>query len=304
MAKALAAKTLAKRFTGTTGAKLLRSALALQPIFETNRLAVVEIAKAGTVIPFKVGKTVIKQDDAESDIFFIVVGSVRVFRNNRQVAIRSTNNHIGELTTIDTSVRRSATVIANEESVLVKVSEKDFTRIAEKFPFLWRHIAKEIGERLRQHVFKVQSQNAKIRVFIGSTVKSVNLANDLKRRFAKNLYEVNVWTNGIFEPGHSFIEALETEITKADFAALFLGPDDVLHSKRKRFKVPRDNLIFELGLFMGAIGRKRALMICPKSVKVKLPTDLDGVTSIRYADKDMKYVAKELRKSFKKLGTK
>lgn len=45
---------------------------------------------------------------------------------------------------------------------------------------------------------------------------------------------------------------------------------------------PRDNIIFELGLFMGRLGRVRAILMEPREEKVKLPSDLAGITTITY----------------------
>lgn len=40
--------------------------------------------------------------------------------------------------------------------------------------------------------------------------------------------------------------------------------------------------MFELGLFMGCLGRKRAILMEPRDEKLKLPSDFAGVTSIPY----------------------
>ncbi len=44
----------------------------------------------------------------------------------------------------------------------------------------------------------------------------------------------------------------------------------------------RDNVLFELGLFIGAIGKDRSFIIKPRDVKLHLPTDLLGVNQTDY----------------------
>ena len=67
-----------------------------------------------------------------------------------------------------------------------------------------------------------------------------------------------------------------------DFAALVLTPDDLLTSQNESSVAPRDNVLFELGLFMGALGRKRTFVVYDRSVKLKLPTDLAGVSAATF----------------------
>jgi predicted nucleotide-binding protein len=50
--------------------------------------------------------------------------------------------------------------------------------------------------------------------------------------------------------------------------------------------VPRDNVVFELGLFIGALGRRRVFVVIPRGAEIKIPTDLLGLTPISYAPGD------------------
>lgn len=45
----------------------------------------------------------------------------------------------------------------------------------------------------------------------------------------------------------------------------------------------RDNVIFELGLFVGHIGKDRCFILIPdNSDELRIPTDLIGMTSVEY----------------------
>jgi hypothetical protein len=61
-----------------------------------------------------------------------------------------------------------------------------------------------------------------------------------------------------------------------------LSPDDLLTSRNESTAAPRDNVLFELGLFMGALGRKRTFIVYDRSAKLKLPSDLAGVAAATF----------------------
>jgi predicted nucleotide-binding protein len=46
--------------------------------------------------------------------------------------------------------------------------------------------------------------------------------------------------------------------------------------------VPRDNLIFELGLFTGTLGRAKTFLVKCRDEDIELPSDLLGVTTVEY----------------------
>lgn len=70
--------------------------------------------------------------------------------------------------------------------------------------------------------------------------------------------------------------------TDADFAALVFTADDLTVSRGKAANSPRDNVVFELGLLMGSLGRDRVFIVKPKKVDIKVPSDLLGVTCLEY----------------------
>jgi hypothetical protein len=95
-----------------------------------------------------------------------------------------------------------------------------------------------------------------------------------------DIAEVLIWNQETFEPTKTYIESIEKELQKVDFAVLVLTEDDErLYRKTKAF-VPRDNVVFELGLFIAKLGRERSFYIQPSGVK--LPTDLLGIESIKF----------------------
>jgi CRP/FNR family cyclic AMP-dependent transcriptional regulator len=247
---------------------------------------------------------VIHQDGLDTDIFFILSGSVTVSPNGRDDTVRLPGTHVGEMAAIDPAARRSATVRANEPTVLARVTEVDFAAIANRHPFMWRHRARELANRLRQRVAKVPERHRRSRVFVASSSEGLIAAQALGAALSSNCLDIKLWTDGIFVAGLTNIEALEAELQRADFAVLLLSPDDKITSRGAMSTAPRDNLILELGLFAGALGRRRAIMVYPRGVDLKVPTDLLGVNPIKYEDLNMVPVAEELRSIFASLGGK
>ena len=93
--------------------------------------------------------------------------------------------------------------------------------------------------------------------------------------------DVQIWTSA-FRLGETTLEALERELSRSDYAILVATADDVIGSRGEIRPAPRDNVIFEAGLFMGRLGRDRAFVLCDVASRQKLPTDWAGVTFAIY----------------------
>jgi Predicted nucleotide-binding protein containing TIR-like domain len=117
-------------------------------------------------------------------------------------------------------------------------------------------------------------------LFIGSSSESLDYAYALQRVLDRDLF-VTVWSIGVFDPSQFTLSSLVQQAEKTDFAALFLTPDDWTQKRDDVFRTPRDNVVFELGLFIGHIGVERVFLISPRE-PVEVPSDLAGVTPISY----------------------
>ncbi|MET3937076.1 nucleotide-binding protein [Arthrobacter sp. OAP107] len=120
-------------------------------------------------------------------------------------------------------------------------------------------------------------------LFIGSSSEGKDVAERLHAGLDRHgLTESTVWTHGVFRPSQHPLAALVGSAQASDFAVMVLSPDDDVESRESKTQAPRDNVIFELGLFMGALGPERTYMVLPKGVDLKLPTDLAGITYLPY----------------------
>lgn len=120
------------------------------------------------------------------------------------------------------------------------------------------------------------------RIFIGSSSEGLEIANKLQELLSPE-FSVVVWNQGtVFGLGSMTLEALEAAVLEYHFAVFVFTPDDELQSRGEIKPVARDNVLFELGMFVGKLGRKKAFVIHPGKKAVSMPSDLNGVTTGPY----------------------
>ena len=94
------------------------------------------------------GTSIIEQGAATNDLHLIVAGTFDVIVNGRTVARRFSGDQVGEMSAVQPTQRRSATVTAIEESVIVTLTEMQLSELAQSHPHLWRVLAKELADAL------------------------------------------------------------------------------------------------------------------------------------------------------------
>jgi CAP12/Pycsar effector protein, TIR domain len=120
------------------------------------------------------------------------------------------------------------------------------------------------------------------RLFIGSSVENLEVAYAAQENL-EHAAEVTVWSQGIFELSKYTMEALLDTLDESDFGLFVLAPNDITRLRGNEHPTVRDNVIFELGLFIGRLGRERNFIIIPRSPEdLHLPTDLLGITPAKY----------------------
>ncbi|MGL6626734.1 TIR domain-containing protein [Aeromonas jandaei] len=121
----------------------------------------------------------------------------------------------------------------------------------------------------------------KPRLFIASSVESLPIAEAVNVNLDHD-FEITIWKNGTFKLSSSTIDDLVEKSSSVDFALFIFAPDDITSIRSRNEHVVRDNVIFEMGLFVGAIGKSRSFILKPRNVEMHLPTDLLGVTPADY----------------------
>lgn len=261
--------------------QIRREALTTQQIVGGDAALAAEIDKRGELVEFKAGTAFIEQDGEDNDVYLILAGVCDVVINGRVIAKRGPGTQVGEMAAIQPSQRRSATCLAADDLVALKLTEADFSEIAGRHPKIYRAIARELARRLLERNATIGAYREKIRVFIISSAEALPIARIVQNAFENDFLPV-VWTDGVFKIASYTLQDLEDEVDNSDFAIAIAHADDLTESRGKDWPSPRDNVIFELGLFMGRLGKKRAILMEPRDEKVKLPSDLTGITTVPY----------------------
>lgn len=121
----------------------------------------------------------------------------------------------------------------------------------------------------------------KPRVFIGASRENQDVAEAIQQSL-DHVAEVEVWDQGTFGPSQYPLESLEIRLDTADFAIFVFSPDDVTMMRGVEKNTVRDNVVFELGLFIGRLTRRRTFIFSPRNSSLHLPTDLAGLTPLDY----------------------
>lgn len=300
---------LLRRFTGRAGKAHFIEALLRQELVARDQKIAQAIAATATRHELPANQQFIAQGGFDTDIYFILSGSVSVTANGRLVATRISGDHVGEMAMLDTTAARSASVRTIEPTVVAKVTESKFSQIANAHPDLWRRTAVALASRLKErNKFQAPPRSEPV-IFIGSSSEGLAVAKAIHRCLQRFPYVAKLWTQGIFECSQTTIEDLMRATTQTDFAILVLTADDVYRSRGSTKSAPRDNVIFEMGLFMGALSRERTYIVAPRGLDLKIPTDLLGVTKLlfhrrpgRTLARNLQPVTAQIRKLINKYG--
>jgi len=149
----------------------------------------------------------------------------------------------------------------------------------------------------------------KPRIFLGSSAQQEKLLQALTRGLS-DVARVEPWMTS-FNPGTSALERLLELTQEVDFAAFVFAQDDwtsgspaVSSQPESGQASPRDNVVFEAGLFGGTLGMRRTFILHANGAK--LPTDLLGLTCVRYAGaltpSELKLINQKIRKAIEDEG--
>lgn len=274
-----------------------------------DRAIAEEIANNGELIEYSAGKVIIEQGGYTRDMYFILAGKAIVIVHGVRLYSREGGVTIGEMSAIHPSIPRSATMEAEQITVVWKISHQTLEGLGDKYPYIWKRLAVDLAGRLEQRNKFINRVNIRPQVFLICSVEALDIAREIRIELDHEDIDVHIWSDAeIFSPGTYPLESLERLVNESDFGIAIAQPDDLVRSRDREDPTPRDNVIFELGFFMSKLGRSRTLLLVPRGENLKLPSDFKGLTPIEYKiekttkSPNLRVTIDRLRKTIKAQG--
>jgi hypothetical protein len=124
---------------------------------------------------------------------------------------------------------------------------------------------------------------SEIRIFIGSSSEARDIAGSLSTILRREGFVAKTWYSGTFYPGEHYFESIKREVILADYAILVVTPEDKIVKRGKRTYATNDNVLLELGMFIGVLGIIKVFYLSISDNRegevkeVPLPSDLKGI---------------------------
>ena len=121
-------------------------------------------------------------------------------------------------------------------------------------------------------------------VFIGSSSEGLEIAQYIQAALQRgNMIDATIWDQAFFPLSSVTLEGLATGARDFDFAVMVITPDGERSVRQKKAVVAPENVLFEIGLFVGTLGRERTFVVMCEQDRVELPSDLAGATIAKYS---------------------
>ena len=121
----------------------------------------------------------------------------------------------------------------------------------------------------------------RLTAFVASSSENLHIAHAIQENLEAREIVVTCWDQS---DSTSFVlDALTAELMRVDFGIFVFTPDDKTEIREASTRSVRDNVLFELGLFIGRFGRERAFIVTPRGHQdMRIPTDIRGLNLIQY----------------------
>jgi O-acetyl-ADP-ribose deacetylase (regulator of RNase III) len=119
------------------------------------------------------------------------------------------------------------------------------------------------------------------RIFVGSSTEAIGICRAVQSELDDE-FEVTVWKQDVFALSRNALDSLLDALDFSDAGIFVLCPDDLVTKREQTRPGVRDNVLFELGMFLGRLGPDRTFMLTEQGADVELPSDLLGLTTAVY----------------------
>jgi CRP/FNR family transcriptional regulator, cyclic AMP receptor protein len=283
----------------------LASAIRKHTLVEHDAELTNEFLRVGEQMDLAAGDVVYQEGEVARGIFLVLLGSIRLTQNGNTLQVLQPGEDFGTWPYLVSDPRYKVTATAIADALLFHIDDEPFQQVTIKFPHIWKHIARIQVERLQNQNRLLLPQNPRVKMFIGSSTERLRWARKLADYCAsdQDTIEAVVW-DSLFGNLEYPLEALTRTLNDWDFAALIWGGEDRTHSRSTVKASPRDNLIFEAGLSIGRLGRTRTFILVPEASNrsLKIPSDLEQATLLKYSDAAMSDACERITKIIRELG--
>lgn len=138
----------------------------------------------------------------------------------------------------------------------------------------------------------------KKRIFIGSSTEEIDLANaaktilEFEKDFEVTIWNEEVWEKAVFRLNNNYLNDLIRATLQFDFGVLIGTTDDKVEFRDVEVLQPRDNILFELGLFIGRLGLNNCAFLIDKEIKIL--SDIKGISLARFERDNMETFTKAI----------
>jgi hypothetical protein len=123
-------------------------------------------------------------------------------------------------------------------------------------------------------------------LFIGSSNKGLDVARALGSNLDDEA-DILIWSDHIFAANQYSLDLLLRSLDTIDYAILIITQDDLISQRSGSATTPRDNVIFELGVFLGRLGPARTFVVTDDyDSPIPLPSDPAGIAVARFRRRD------------------
>ena len=272
-------------------------ALLRQRLVRSDRDLAQKLAEAGQIAEYAAGAVLIEQGSWENDLHFILAGEFEVLVNGQHKQTRIAGEAVGELAGLNRSRPRTATVKATKGSLVLSIGLTELNQIVGTDVDFWKATADAVADQLDHRNQEVGAANEHPRIFVISSKEGLPVARQVRQNLDADEMPVYLWDHGTFAVSEYPISSLEDAIERADFTIAVAKADDILVLRGESSKVARDNVHFEYGISVGRLGRERSFLLVEADAEIRLPSDLAGLTTLRYQGGDQDKIERSVAKA-------